>query len=60
MFNLNNYGVATGRLTADPFVYQNAESLGNTLFVFVTFRYWRFNPYDECECRSGNRCAEKK
>lgn len=25
MFNLNNYGVATGRLTADPFVYQNAD-----------------------------------
>ena len=25
MFNLNNYGVATGRLTADPFVYQNTD-----------------------------------
>ena len=25
MFNLNNYGVATGRLTANPFVYQNAD-----------------------------------
>lgn len=25
MFNLNNYGVATGRLTSDPFVYQNTD-----------------------------------
>lgn len=25
MFNLNNYGVATGRLTANPFVYQNTD-----------------------------------
>lgn len=25
MLNLNNYGIVTGRLTADPFIYQNND-----------------------------------
>lgn len=25
MLNLNNYGIATGRLTTDPFIYQNND-----------------------------------
>ena len=25
-------------------IFSSALSLGNTLFVFVTFRYWRFSP----------------
>ena len=26
-------------------IFSSALSLGNTLFVFVTFRYWRFQPF---------------
>ena len=25
MLNLNNYGIVTGRLTTDPFIYQNSD-----------------------------------
>ena len=36
MFNLNNYGVATGRLTADPFVYQNADGSQKVRITLAT------------------------
>ena len=29
-------------------IFSSALSLGNTLFVFVTFRYWRFSPSYDC------------
>ena len=36
MFNLNNYGVATGRLTADPFVYQNTDGSQKVRITLAT------------------------
>lgn len=36
MFNLNNYGVATGRLTADPFVYQNVDGSQKVRITLAT------------------------
>ena len=36
MFNLNNYSVATGRLTADPFVYQNTDGSQKVRITLAT------------------------
>lgn len=36
MFNLNNYGVATGRLTADPFVYHNTDGSQKVRITLAT------------------------
>ena len=36
MFSLNNYGVATGRLTADPFVYQNTDGSQKVRITLAT------------------------